>query len=88
MGHMWPIRGEGFSLGGGAMGSMAPLVAGHPSPLFLVGIVAHGKGREGAPPLALYKVEEGSPFPHNTISLRFLSLFSFLCRVPLVWSLH
>ena len=39
-----------------------PRVAGHLSPLFLVGLVPHGKGREEHLPLALYKVEEGSPF--------------------------
>ena len=53
VGHVGKRKKEkkgGGLLGGGAMGPVAPLVAGQPSPLFLVGIVPHGKGREGAPP--------------------------------------
>ena len=56
MGHMWPIRGkekrEGSPLGVEPWAPRPPRVAGHVSPLFLVGLVPHGKGREGAPPLS------------------------------------
>ena len=82
MGHMGPISGRSLNQGVEPWAPRPPWWLATPLPLFVVGI-SPTLGREGEEPLplGLYIVEEGSPFSHNTISLRSLSPLS----LSLVW---